>query len=321
MARRKVKLPAHAQHTPTHKMSVWKKIATQKYLYLLILVPFLWYALFVYYPMTGLMLAFKDFRFVDGIWGSKWIGLTHFRTLFDDYWFPVILKNTIGLSLLKLIIGFPAPIIFAILLNELRGNKFKRVVQTVSYLPYFVSWMVVIGILRLMLTADGGIVNTILIQLGILDKPVSFMQMESAIWPIAIISDIWKNIGWNSIIYLAAITGINMELYEAAELDGAGRFGKIWHVTLPGIKPTIVILFIMGIGSLFSSNFDQMYMLNTGPVGAVAETIDTYIYRVGLKNLNYGVGTALTIVRTIVVFVLVWTTNKFAKLLGEDGIW
>lgn len=303
------------------KNKLWIKIKNQKYLYALMAIPVAWYVIFCYIPMGGLVLAFKDFRFADGIFGSPNVGFQNFINLFTDYWFPLILRNTIATSLLKMVIGFPFPILFAVFLNELRSNKLKRTAQTISYLPYFVSWVVVIGILRLLLSADGGMINRLLMAFGILDQPVSFMLQPDFIWPVAVASDIWKNMGWNSIIYLAAITGINQELYEAADIDGAGRFRKIWSITLPCIRSTIMILFILNIGSLFTSNFDQMWMLNVGPVGEVAETIDTYIYRMGLKNLNYGVGTALNIVRTIVVFALIAGTNKIAKLFGEDGIW
>lgn len=303
------------------KKKLWTNIKNQKYLYLLMAIPFIWYVVFCYIPMGGLVLAFKNFRFSDGIWGSAWVGLQNFVTMFSDYWFPIILRNTVVTSVLKIIVGFPVPIIFALLLNELRSTKLKKLSQTISYLPYFVSWVVVIGIFRLMFSADGGVINKVLVALGVIEKPVSWMLLPETIWPLAVFSDIWKNMGWNSIIFLAAITGIDQELYEAAELDGAGRFRKMWSITLPAIRPTIMILFIMNMGSLFTSNFDQMYLLNVGPVGDVAETIDTYIYRMGLKQLNYGVGTALNIVRTVVAFILVAGSNKIAKLVGEDGIW
>lgn len=261
------------------------------------------------------------FSFAKGLFGSDWYGLNNFINLFSDFYFPLILRNTIATSFLKLIFGFPAPIILALMLNELRLIRVKKAIQTISYLPYFVSWVVVIGILRLMLSADGGIINKALVAIGILEKPYSFMQRSNAIWPIAVISEIWKNIGWNSIIYLAAITGIDQQMYEAAEIDGAGRFRKIWSITLPSIRSTMIILFILSIGSLFSSNFDQMYMLNVGSVGDVAETIDTYIYNFGVKRLNYGIGTALGIVRTVVVFLMIAMTNFIARKFGESGIW
>ena len=282
-----------------------RKLWNQRYLYLLVGVPFLWYIVFCYIPMPGLILAFKNYKFSKGLFGSDWVGLENFRNLFSDFYFPLILRNTIATSLLKLLFGFPAPIVLALMLNEMRSRSIKRVVQTVSYLPYFVSWVVVIGILRLMLSADGGVINRLLVSLNILDRPVSFLQRSNAIWPIVVMSDIWKGIGWGSIIYLAAITGIDQEMYEAAEIDGAGRFRKIWSITLPAIRGVIVIQLIMSMGGLFSSNFDQMYMLNVGSVGDVAETIDTYIYNFGVKQLNYGIGTALNIVRTGVAFVMI----------------
>lgn len=300
---------------------IGNKIYNQRYLYYLILIPFAWFIVFAYVPMVGIILAFKNFSFAKGLFGSDWYGLNNFINLFSDFYFPLILRNTIATSFLKLIFGFPAPIILALMLNELRLIRVKKAIQTISYLPYFVSWVVVIGILRLMLSADGGIINKALVAIGILEKPYSFMQRSNAIWPIAVISEIWKNIGWNSIIYLAAITGIDQQMYEAAEIDGAGRFRKIWSITLPSIRSTMIILFILSIGSLFSSNFDQMYMLNVGSVGDVAETIDTYIYNFGVKRLNYGIGTALGIVRTVVVFLMIAMTNFIARKFGESGIW
>jgi putative aldouronate transport system permease protein len=197
----------------------------------------------------------------------------------------------------------------------------KRVAQTVSYLPYFVSWVVVIGIFRMLLTADGGLVNNLLLRLGAIDRPISFLMKPGYIWPVAVISDIWKLMGWNCIIYIAAISNINPELYEAAEVDGASRWRRLWHITLAGIRPTIVVMFILGISTLLVSTFEQMYMLNVGPVGEVAETLDTYIYRVGLKRINYGIGTALQLVRTAVLFAMVAASNKLAKLVGEEGVW
>lgn len=306
---------------PSKKLRLAKRLYNQRWLMLMLLIPVVWYIIFCYIPMGGLILAFKDFKFSKGIFGSDWVGLKNFKDLFTDYYFPLIVRNTVCTSFLKIVFGFPAPIILALMLNELRRTKLKRLVQTVSYLPYFVSWVVVIGMLRLMLSADGGVINRLLVAVGIIDQPISFLQRSNAIWPIAVISDIWKNVGWNTIVYLAAITSIDQTMYEAAALDGAGRFRRIWSITLPSIRSTIIILFIMNLGSLFSSNFDQMYMLNVGSVGDVAETIDTYIYNFGVKQLNYGIGTALNIVRTIVAFVFVSGGNWIAKKIGEDGIW
>ena len=303
------------------KLPLRIRMWNQRYLYLLIAVPLVWLLVFCYVPMVGLILAFKDFKFSQGLFGSAWIGLRNFQNLFEDYYFPLIVRNTVMTSLLKLIFGFPAPVLLAIMLNETRNRHLKKTIQTVSYLPYFVSWVVVIGMLRLMFSADGGVINKLLVSIGVLDRPMSFMQRSNAIWPIAVVSDIWKNIGWNSIIYLAAITAIDPGLYEAAEIDGCGRLKRSWYITLPSIRSTIVILLIMNMGSLFSSNFDQMYMLNVGAVGDVAETIDTYVYNFGVKKLNYGIGTALSIVRMGVAFLLISIANVIAKKFGESGIW
>ena len=303
------------------KLPLRIRMWNQRYLYLLIAVPLVWLLVFCYVPMVGLILAFKDFKFSQGLFGSAWIGLRNFQNLFEDYYFPLIVRNTVMTSLLKLVFGFPAPVLLAIMLNETRNRHLKKTIQTVSYLPYFVSWVVVIGMLRLMFSADGGVINKLLVSIGVLDRPMSFMQRSNAIWPIAVVSDIWKNIGWNSIIYLAAITAIDPGLYEAAEIDGCGRLKRIWYITLPSIRSTIVILLIMNMGSLFSSNFDQMYMLNVGAVGDVAETIDTYVYNFGVKKLNYGIGTALSIVRMGVAFLLISIANVIAKKFGESGIW
>lgn len=318
---KRVKNQVKNQRTLPGTIPLRKKLYNQRWLFLMLLVPVIWYVIFCYIPMGGLILAFKDYKFSKGIFGSDWVGLKNFRDLFSDYYFPLIVRNTVVTSLLKIIFGFPAPIILALMINELISTKLKRVVQTISYLPYFVSWVVVIGMLRLMLSVDGGVINRFLMAIGILDQPISFMQRSEFIWPIAVISDIWKNVGWNTIIYLAAITSIDPEMYEAAVLDGAGRFRRIWSITLPAIRGTIVILFLMNLGSLFTSNFDQMYMLNVGSVGDVAETIDTYIYNFGVKQLNYGIGTALNIVRMVVAFLFVSGGNWLAKKSGEGGIW
>lgn len=304
-----------------NRKKTWVKIKQQKYLYLLMLVPFVWYVIFAYLPLGGLVVAFEDFKFSTGLFGSKWVGLQNFKAVFTDYWFPQLMKNTVLLGLLKMVIGFPIPIIFALLLNELRCKSLKKVTQTVSYLPYFVSWVVVIAILRILFSVDGGLVNKLLLKWGWIDKSVDWLLKKKMIWPVAIVSEIWKSFGWSSIIYLAAISGIDPQLYEAAALDGAGRLRQMWSITLPAIKSTIIIILIMNAAGMLASNFDQMYQLNLDPVSEVAETIDTYIYTFGLKKLNYGFGTAFSIVRMICSFILISGANKIAKVCGEDGIW
>jgi putative aldouronate transport system permease protein len=319
--------PAHPRHrargagTGQNRMTLRKRFRGQGYYYLMLAIPIAWYIVFSFIPMAGLVIAFKDYRLADGIFGSKWVGLRFFEQIFTDYYSKKVLINTVGISFYKLLVGFPAPILFALLLNELRLVPFKKVTQTISYLPYFISWVVIIGIWRAMLSVDGGVVNNVLVGVGILDEPISFILQRKAIWPLAVLTEVWKNLGWNSIIYIAAIAGINPELYEAAAMDGATRFRRVWNVTLPGIRPTIVILLIFSIGSLFSGNFDQMYMLGVGPVQDAAEIIDTYIYRQGLQKLQFSLGTAASLLRSILIFLLVALSNAGAKAVGEEGVW
>lgn len=293
----------------------------QRYYFLMLSIPIIWYIIFSFIPMGGIVIAFKDYKLSRGVIGSEWVGLKYFIQIFTDYYSKKVLINTVGISFYKLIVGFPIPIIFALLLNEIRSARYKKVTQTISYLPHFISWVIIIGIWQAMLSVDGGVVNNALVGLGILDRPVSFMLQRSAIWPIAVLTEVWKNMGWNTIIYIAAISGINPEIYEAATIDGASRFRKVWNVTLPGIKPTIVILGIFSIGSLFSGNFDQMYMLGVGPVMDVAEVVDTYVFRQGLQKLQFSLGTAVSLLRSVMIFGLVALSNYIAKAAGEEGIW
>ena len=293
----------------------------QKHLFLLSAIPLVWILVFAILPLAGIIIAFKNFNFVDGIFGSPWAGLKYFRNLLTDFHFPKIIRNTVSISLLKIIIGFPFPIIFALLINELPFKRLKKTTQTISYLPYFISWVVIIGILKLMLASDGGLLNNLLISLKLIDRPINFLITEKYIWPIAVISDIWKFMGWNSIIFLAGISAVDPGLYEAITVDGGGRFRRMWHVTLPGIRHLIVISLILSVGSIFSVSFDQMWLLNTGPVGDVAEVLDTYIYRVGLKGMQYGLGMSAQILRCTVVFVLVSIANKLANKYGDGGLW
>jgi len=297
------------------------KLNSQKYLYALLIIPLIWFIIFCYYPMTGIIIAFKDFDLAKGIFGSPWAGLKFFKQFVQSYQFVLVLKNTICISLLKLVIGFPMPIIFALLLNEVRNMRFKKIVQTISYLPYFISWVIIIGIWGTMLSVDGGIINRLLMYLGIINEPENFMLMSKYMWSMAVITDIWKNLGWNSIIFLASLASINPELYDAAGIDGAGRWKQLWHVTLPGIRPTITIMLIFAVGSILNANFEQMYMLGKMPVLDATEVIDTYVYRFGLRQLQFSIGSAASLMRSVVAIILLLVTNKLAKLVGEEGIW
>jgi len=298
-----------------------QRMAAQKYLYLMVIPCIIWFIIFDYIPMAGIVIAFKEYSFADGIWGSPWAGLEYFKQFIDGYHFKIILINTLAISFLKLFFAFPAPIILALLLNEVRKQMFKRTIQTLSYLPYFVSWVIVLGIWGRMLSIDGGIINELLVSIGIVNEPVNFMLMSKYMWSIAVTTEVWKNIGFNSIIFLAALSAINPELYEAASIDGAGRFSKLLHISLPGIRPTVAILFILAIGGIFSANFEQLYILGLPPVLDKTEVIDTYIYRYGLQNLQFSIGAAAGLLRSFVALLLVLLTNRIVKMLGEDGLY
>ncbi len=291
-------------------------------LYLLFLPVFVWYIVFAYAPMYGIVIAFKKFSVIKGIMASPWVGLANFRQLFKMPMFWRALRNTLILAAQDLLIGFPMPIIFALLLNELRRVKFKKFVQTVSYLPHFISWSVAGGLVYMVLALDTGVINNVIHALGGVRK--NFMGLSSYYRPIYLISSIWKTLGWSAIVYLAAVTGIDEELYEAAYIDGANRWNRIRYITLPGIRTTVAVLLILRVGSFLSVNFDQTYILINDSVNDVGETLDFYIYRVGLFNAsNLSQATAVGLMKSLVGLFLIVTTNIVSSKLtdGEGVIW
>ncbi|HHW58442.1 MAG TPA: sugar ABC transporter permease [Clostridia bacterium] len=275
--------------------------------------------IFNYIPMYGLVIAFKDFNIVKPISDAPWVGLKHFIEFVNDDNFLNVLTNTLGISLLKLLIGFPLPIIFALLLNELTSLKFKKAVQTISYLPHFLSWVILGGIIINWLS-DIGLINDILIKMKILKEPISFLGDPQYFWWIAVISDVWKELGWSAIIYLAAIAGIDPEMYEAAIIDGASRLQKIWYITLPAIKPTITILFILAVSGIFNSNFDQILVLRNSLNASASDVIDIYVYRMGIQNANYSYATAAGLLKSIVSMILLLIANEISKRLNETSL-
>lgn len=275
--------------------------------------------LFNYIPILGLQLAFKNYSFRGGIWGSPWVGLDNFRVfiVLKDFW--RIVMNTFLLTSLRLVFTFPAPIILALLINEIGNKLFKRAVQTISYLPHFISWVIVFGFLEALLSVQGGAVNALLGLIGI--KPIWFIGSEEWFRPMFVASSVWKDVGWGTILYLAAITGINPELYEAATIDGAGRFSRARYITLPGLVPIISIMLILSIPGLLSVGIDQIYPMINPANMAVAEVIDTYILRLGIGQAQYSMTTALGLVMSILSTLLLATCNKASKLIGGEGIW
>lgn len=287
---------------------------------LLLMLPVVaYYVIFAYIPMSGVVLAFKEFRLLDGIWNSPWVGLKQFRILLGTPSFFEVLRNTVVISSLRILFGFPAPIIMALLLNELRSMRFKRVIQTVSYLPHFLSWVVLAGILIPFLSPSSGPINVLLVKMGM--KPVYFLGQPSTFVPTIIATGVWQSFGWGSIIYLAAISGISPELYESAVLDGANRFQRIRYITLPSIVPTIVVLFILNTGSILNGGFDQIFNLYNDAVMSVGDILDTYVYRRGLTGLQYSFAAAVGLFKNAVGFLFVFVTNMIARRLGEASLW
>lgn len=279
----------------------------------------IYYVVFSYIPMAGIVIAFKDYKLLSGIFGSKWVGLRNFQTLFNTPSFFEVLRNTVVISISKLVFGFPAPIILAILLNELRGSTFKRTVQTISYLPHFLSWVVLAGIFIQFLSPSTGPINVLLSQMG--GEPIYFLGMKSTFVPTIVVTHIWQSIGWGSIIYLAAISGISPELYESAMLDGASRLQRIRYITFPSILPTVTVLFILSMGSILNAGFDQIFNLYNEAVYSVADIIDTYVYRRGLTGLQYSFASAVGLFKNLIGFAFVFGTNLIARRLGESSLW
>jgi len=288
-------------------------------LYLMLLLPMLFFVIFRYIPMINIVIAFKDYNIFRGVWDSPWVGLKYFIQAFNSRDFFFALRNTIVLNLLDLLMGFPAPIILAVLLNELSFKGYKKVTQTVVYLPHFLSWIIIAGIAKQLFAPAGGVVNIMLDKIGI--GPIDFL-MKNNLWIGTYIGlGVWKEMGWGTIIYLAAITGINPELYEAAEVDGAGRWRKIWHVTLPGIRSTIVVLLIMNLGRILGSEFDRPYTLGNSTVMQVADVISTFVYRVGIRSGQFSLTAAIGLFQSVVCVIFLVVANELAKKTGERGIW
>ncbi len=298
--------------------SIWFYIKRDFFLYLLIVSPILFLLLFKYAPMYGLIIAFKDYDVIRGFADSPWIGFDVFKEIFKMPDFYKVLKNTLVLNFLDLIIGFPAPIILAIMINEIRIKWFKKVSQTILYLPHFLSWVIIAGIMYQLLSPKTGLINIIITNFG--GDPVPFLT-EKWHWLFTYIAiGVWQSAGWGTIIYLAAITGINNELYEAAVVDGAGRLRKIWHITLPGIKPTIIVLLIMSLGRIMGISFDRPFTIGNPIVMDFADVISTFVYRVGLQSVRYNLATAVGLFQNVIGFLLVLGTDYIAKKAGEQGI-
>lgn len=312
--------PGPSQSSGFFSKAEFRKYIRYKYLVLMFLPAVVFFILFSYIPMYGVTLAFKDFKVMEGIMGSPWIGFANFELLFGTPSFLRILCNTLIISSWKFVLGFIAPVILALLINEIECKWFKRAVQSISYLPHFVSWVILTSIFMNLLSPSSGPVNILLKALGF--EPIFFLGDENWIRPVLIATSVWKDVGWGTVVYLAAISSINPELYEAAYLDGASRWRRMWHITLPGIAPTVTILLILGSRGIISDDFDQIYnMANNAAVLPKAEVIATYTYKVGLQDLRYSYSTAVNLFTNVVGLILVLVTNKISKLVNDYGIW
>lgn len=297
-----------------------KEIKRDKWLYIFLFPIIIYFVIFKYVPMLGTVMAFQDFKFSTGFFESKWVGLEHFRRLFSNKGFYLILRNTLFLNAGSVLFGFPIPIILAIFFNEVQFGPFKKLSQSIMYLPHFMSWVVLGGILIELLSPSSGIVNTILVNVFGM-KPIYFMG-STTWWPVMfIISGIWQGAGWGTIIYLAAITGIDQQLYEAARIDGAGKLKQIRYVTLPCLKSTIVVMLILRMGSMMDVGFEQVYVMMNPAVRDVAEVISTYVYRVGIEGTQYSYTTAIGLFQSAVSCVLVCVTNLIARKVNGEGLW
>jgi len=299
--------------------NTWKDYKKNRYLFLMLFPILVWYGIFHYGPMYGVQLAFKDFSPIKGIWGSAWVGMEHFKFLFyQSPDFARIFRNTLLISLYNIVFGFPAPIVLALMLNELRHKMFKRFAQSITYIPHFFSWVVLSGIIIVMLSPSEGPVNYILSLMGI--EPIYFLADTGYFRSTLVATGIWKEIGWGTIIYLAALTGVDPALYEAADIDGAGRWKKMRHITLPSILPVVSIMFILSLGNILNSGFDQIFNLYSPAVYEVADVIDTYVYRAGVLQSQFGLTTAVGLFKNVIGIMLVLGTNYAMKRMGQEGV-
>jgi putative aldouronate transport system permease protein len=310
---------ASAPNAAVNRKSLWSRILQHKILYLFILPCVVWLIVFCYVPMYGIVLAFKNYNYSLGILGSPWAGLKWFQKFLSSPEFWIVTKNTLIISGLKLVVCFPAPIILALLFNEVDNMRFKRVIQTVSYLPNFVSWVVVVALLTIIFSPYGGIVNNIRANFG--QEAVFYMGEKDSFYPMVVFSDMWKNAGWGSIIYLSALSAVSADLYEAARIDGAGRWKSLLYVTLPGISETIAIMFIFQIGNILNAGFDQILLLQQPANNTISEILDTFILKTGLNYGRFEYATAIGLFRSLFALMMMALANLVSRRTLGTGIW
>lgn len=298
----------------------FKQLSKQKMLMLMSLPFLIWVFIFKYVPLWGWTIAFQKFRPARDLFNQEWVGLKNFKMLFQEEAFYRVLRNTLVMSSINLVLGFITAIVLAILLNELRSILFKRTVQTISYLPHFISWVVAANIVQTALAPEG-IINVLMLKFNLIDQPILWLGKGEYFWGILGATEVWKNVGWNTIIYLAAITTIDPSQYEAAEIDGASRLQRILHITLPGMKSVIVILLIMNLGHILESGFEPQYLLGNGMNVDYSENLDIFVLKYGMNMGNYGLATAAGMFKTVVSFIFLMVANNVAKRLGESRLY
>lgn len=302
------------------RQRILRKIWRDRFMYLLILPGALFFLIYRYVPMLGIVIAFQDYSPFLGFSGSEWVGLQHFRDIFSSAEIGRVLWNTLSLSMLQILFAFPAPIILALLLNEMRSELFKRFIQSIVYLPHFLSWVVVVGVFTIFLRGDG-IVNDILKQVFGMNQSIGFLTNPDFFRPLIVLQVIWKEIGWGTIIFLAALAGVNPEIYEAASVDGANRWRRMWHITLPALRATIVIMLILRLGSVLDSGFEQIFLMLNSFNRDIGDVLDTYVYTKGVRQSDYSFATAVGLFKGVVGLVLVLGSNYIAKRMGEEGVY
>ncbi|MFC5648645.1 ABC transporter permease [Paenibacillus solisilvae] len=293
---------------------IWKS----RFIYLLILPTIIYFAIFTYAPFYGITIAFKDYKIIAGIMDSPWVGFKHFEAMFTSEKFPALLKNTVIISMYRLLFGFPIPILFALMLNEVRNIWFKRFIQTITYFPHFLSWVVFAGIIYNFI-GPSGIINLVLANTGL--EKFNFTTNPDVFRTLVVITAILKEFGWGAIIYLAALSGIDSQLYEAAKIDGAGKLRQIWHITLPGIRPIIALLFCLQLAGILDAGFDQIFMFLNPALYDVGDIIDTYVYRLGILQSQFELATAVGLFKGIIGMILIITANTIIRRMGEKSLW
>lgn len=299
--------------------SLLRRAVRQRYLLLLLLPGLIYFVIFRYVPMYGIIIAFKDYDFMRGISGSAWVGLKYFKEFFASPYCFRLIKNTFLLSAVNLIFGFPIPIILALLLNELKSQKLKKLTQTASYLPYFLSTVVVIGILQQLVSPSSGVINALRNMMG--KESIHFFMEKQYFIPLYVMTEIWQKAGYDAIIYISALAGIDMALYEAAKIDGAGRWRCLWNITLPSLLPTISILLILKLGHLMDVGYEKVLLMYNPSIYETADIISTFVYRTGIKNANYSFAAAVGLMNSVVALVLIFVSNRCSNKLSGDGLW